>query len=261
MKNKSPKQIVLLFKIKCVLIVLLYALALAVCVFVMSKNALVAIAAIVVLAASVRAPFDKLIEKDIESIIHEELDPQKYNEVLSLGLLKKSNRHQVLGAMCVGDHERLLALVKENDTPRSHPVEKCNNIYRRGYVHFEKGEFDALRGIVREFEKLKKDNARIAQVFSNFTVFDKYDAFADEDYEYVVDVCDIDLKDAKAAIDKPNQKLTIINVSFYRAVSLYKLGRLDEAKQGFEELIAFAPKMYKAKLSKDYLDLIEKEMK
>ena len=48
-------------------------------------------------------------------------------------------------------------------------------------------------------------------------------------------------------------------MSFYRAVSLYKLGKLDEARAGFEDIIKYAPKMYKAKLSKDFIELIDKE--
>ena len=94
-------------------------------------------------------------------------------------------------------------------------------------------------------------------MLNNFSVFDKFDAFADDDFEYVIDVCDIDLKEISPK--KQNYKLTKINVSFYRAVSLYKLGRFEEARSGFEELIAYAPKMYKAKLAKDFIDLIDKK--
>ena len=254
MKNKTAKQIVNGYRIKCVLVVVLYAIALGVLVYVMNISALIGIVGIVALAMSVRMPFEKLLEKDVESVIHEELDPERYNEILALGVGKNNIHLQSLGAMSAGDHERVFKLVEEHGKKNIHPVEQCSDIYRKGFVYFERGDWEKLRGCVREYEILKKNNPKLVHIFENFTVFDKYDAFLDEDYEYVVDVCDIDLKENDPK--KLNHKLTRLNVSFYRAVSLYKMGRIDEARAGFEDIIAFAPKMHKAKLSKEYLDMM-----
>ena len=132
----------------------------------------------------------------------------------------------------------------------------CNNLYREGYVYFERGEYEKLLSVFQKYERLKKENPKYVPLLNNFSVFEKFDAFADEDFEYVVDVCDIDLNEINP--QKQNHKLTKINVGFYRAVSLYKLGKMDEAKKGFEDIIAFAPKMYKAKLSKNFIELIDK---
>ncbi len=255
MNNKTAKQILKGYKIKCVLLGLAYAVGVAICCVIMTKNVLLGVTCIAVLGASVRAPFEHLREKELESVIYEDLDPEKFNELLALGVFKNSTRHHALGAMCVGDYDRLLKIVEESEKKTIQPIEQCNNIYRRGAMHFERGEFDKLPGIVKEFENLKAKNEKIAYIFNNFTVFDKFDAFADEDYEYVVDVCDIDLKENSPK--KQNHKMTRINVSFYRAVSLYKLGRMDEAREGFEDIIVFAPKMHKAKLAKEYLELIK----
>ena len=255
MNNKSAKQILNSYKTKRVLIALAYVAGLAVLCFVATKNLLLGVACIVVLAASIRAPFERLREKELEAVIYEDLDPVKFNELLDLGAFKKSTRHQALGAMFVGDYDRLMRIVEESDKKTMNPIEKCNNLYRRGAMYFELGEFEKLPAIVKEFNSLKKQNPKIEYVFNNFSVFDKFDAFADEDYEYVIDVCDIDLKENSPK--KQNHKITRINVSFYRAVSLYKLGRLDEAREGFEDIIAFAPKMHKATISKKYLEMMK----
>jgi tetratricopeptide (TPR) repeat protein len=252
MNNKTAKQIYTACWIKRVLLGVAYAAALALLIWLMTKNTLIGIMSIAVLASSVKAPFDKINEKDLESVIYEDLDPEKFNEILALGAFKRSTRHQVLGALSAGDHKRVLEIVEKSEKKTIHPIEQCNNLYRRGAIHFERGEFDKLPDIVRQFEELKAKNPKIAYVFNNFTVFDKFDAFADEDYEYVVDVCDVDLRENNPR--KQNHKMTKVNVSFYRAVSLYKLGRYDEAREGFEELIEYAPKMYKAKLAKEYLE-------
>ena len=257
MKNKTAKQIVNAYRIKFALIVLLYVIALGALIYLMSINFLVAILGVIVLGVSVRAPFEKLREKEIESIIYEELDPEKYGEVLALGVLKKSARHQTLLQMSIGAHDDILKYVKESDKKTFHPIDRCNNLYREGYVYFERGEYDKLPGVVQRYEKLKAANPKVAYVLNNFTVFDKFDAFADDDYEYVVDVCDIDIAENNSK--KQNHKLTYINVSFYRAVSLYKLGKFEEARAGFENIINYAPKMHKAKLSKDFIELIDKE--
>ena len=255
MNNKTPKQIVNGYKLKFVLIIVFYAVALALLTFLVAKNMLLGMIGVIVLGLSVKIPFEKLREKDIESIIYEDLDPEKYGEVLALGVLKKSVRHKMLYFMASGKHDEILKLVNETDAKAVHAVDKCNNLYRQGYVYFERGEYEKLSELYRKYDRLKVNNPKFVNVLNNFTVFEKYDAFADDDFEYVVDVCDIDLNEINPK--KQNHKLTRINVGFYRAVALYKMGKLDEAKKGFEDIIAFAPKMYKAKLSKDFISLID----
>lgn len=256
MNNKTAKQIVKEYKIIFCLIILAYVAALAILTFIMTKNLLFGIVGVVVLGISIRAPFDKLREKTIESLIYEELDPEKFGEILALGLFKKSTHAKMLYLMSSGAHDEILQIIKNVEDKITNPLDKCNNLYREGYVYFERGEYDKLPSIYQKYEKLKRENPKFVPVLNNFSVFEKFDAFADDDFEYVVDVCDIDLNEINPK--KQNYKLTKINVSFYRAVSLYKLGKLDEAKKGFEDIIAFAPKMHKAKLSKEFIQLIEK---
>lgn len=257
MKDKTAKQILNSYRMKCALIVLLYILALAGLIALIKVALIVSMLGIIVLASSIRTPFEKLRQKTIESVIYEDLDPEKFGEILASGAFKKVTRYKILHALTSGDHDGVLSLVSELESKTRHPIDIGNNLYRKGYVYFERGEYEKLREIFKKYERLKADNPKFQYALNTFTVFDKFDAFADEDYEYVVDVCDIDLKEIDPK--KQNHNLTKINVSFYRAVSLYKLGRLDEARAGFEEIVEFAPKMYKAKLSKDFIDLIEKQ--
>lgn len=256
MNNKSAKQIVREYKIIFSLIILAYVAALAILTVVMTRNLLFGIAGVVVLGVSLRMPFEKLREKKLESVIYEELDPEKFNEILNCGVLKNSHHAKMLYLMSAGKHDEILHDLSRIKGKSINPLDKCNSLYREGYVYFERGEYDKLAAIFQKYENLKKENPKYVPLLNNFTVFEKFDAFADDDFEYVVDVCDIDLREINP--QKQNHKLTKINVGFYRAVSLYKLGRLDEAKKGFEDIIAFAPKMHKAKLSRDFLELIEK---
>lgn len=252
MNNKTAKEIYKGYKIKTAILAALYIAGLALCFWIITVNSLLGIGCTVVLAASLRAPFEKIREKDLESVIYEELDPQKFSELVDLGAFKRHNRFQVLAAMNTGDYDKVLALVEESEKKTDNPVEQCNNLYRKGYIHFEKGEFDKLPHIVHEYEALKRKHPKIAHVFNSYTVFDKFDAFADEDYEYVIGVCDIDLKELNPK--NQNHKLTKINVSFYRAVSLYMMGDMDGAKEAFEGIIEYAPKVHKAKLAREYLN-------
>lgn len=258
MKNgKTAKQIVSAYRIKFALIVVFYVVALAALIALMAINTVIAMLGIMVLAVSVRAPFEHLREKDIESVIYEELDPEKFAEIVELGVGKKSTKYQMLVYMGTGNHDAILEGVAREEKTARHPVDKCNNLYRKGYVYFEKGEYEKLPEIFKQYEKLKSDNPRFAYALNNFSVFDKFDAFSDDDFEYVVDVCNIDLRELDSK--KQNHKFTRINVGFYRAVSLYKLGRYEEAKKGFEDIINFAPKMFKAKLSREFVELIDKK--
>lgn len=256
MNNKTAKQIVKEYKLKFCLIIIAYVAALAILTVIMTRNLLFGIVGVVVLALSVKSPFENLREKTIASVIYEDLDPEKMGEILELGLLKKSVHAKMLYLMSAGKHDEILQVIKDTEAKTIHPLDKCNNLYREGYVYFERGEYEKLPAIVKKYERLKKENPKLVYLLNNFSVFDKFDAFVDDDFEYVIDVCDIDLNELNSK--KQNHKLTKINVSFYRAVSLYKLGRLDEAKAGFEDIIEFAPKMHKAKLSREFIDLIEK---
>ena len=254
--NKSAKQILKSYKLKLAGVALAYVLLVAASILlVMPFSVFIGFACIIALGLTVRKPIEIIKAKDLESVMFDELDPEKFNELLELGAFKKSNRHKVLCALSLGDYEKALNIINSSNSKNINPIDICNNIYRKGYIHFEKGEFEKLPEIIKEYNYLKKQFPRFTVALESFSVFDKFDAFADEDYEYVVDVCDIDLREINP--QKQNHKLTKINVGFYRAVSLYKLGRLDEARKGFEELIEFAPKMHKAKLAKEYIDLID----
>lgn len=257
MKNKTAKQIINTYNIWRALVCVGYLLALAVLIFVMTRSIVIGIVGIIVLASTIKNVFIKLEEKILEPVIFDELDPEKFNELLSLGAFKNSTRHKVLAAVSLGEHEKALEIINNYSSKIKNPLDLCNNTYRKGYIHFEREEYDKLPQIIREYEALKTEYPQFVGVFNNFSVFDKFDAFVDEDYEYVVDVCDIDLKEINPK--KQNHKMTKINVGFYRAVSLYKLGRMDEAKKGFEDVIEFAPRMYKAKLSRDYIERIKNE--
>lgn len=257
MNNKTAKQIVKTYRLYRVLLAIGYIIALAALTLLMSVSMLVSMVGIIVLAYTMRIPFEKLRQKLIESVIYEDLDPEKFGEIMALGVLKKSDRHKMLYYMAAGKHDEIINLVENNEAKTRHPVDKCNNLYRVAYVHFERGEYDKLPVIIKKYTRMKSEYPKFVYIFNNFTVFDKFDAFVDDDFEYVVDVCDIDLKELNEK--KQNHKLTRINVSFYRAVALYKMGNVEEAKKGFEEIIEFAPKMYKAKLSKEFVDLLDKQ--
>ena len=98
---------------------------------------------------------------------------------------------------------------------------------------------------------MKAQHPKFAGIFENYSVFDKFEAILDGDYEYIVGICEYDLKhDSKK---QQNHRLTILNVSYYRAVAMYKLERFAEAREAFENIIALAPKTYKATLAKSYL--------
>ena len=250
--NKTAKQIVKEYKIKFAFLCLLYIALLGGFTFIMTTNMLLGIAGIVILAMSVGKSFEKLQKIELESVIYEDLDPVKFNEILALGVIKGNARLNILGAISAGDYDTVLEIIENSPQKKGDLVQVCNNLYRKGAICFEKRDFSGLAECVREFERLKDENAKFSYVFNNFSVFDKYDAMVDEDYQYVVDVCEVDLREVNPT--HQNHKLTMLNVSFYRAVALYEMERFDEAREAFEAIIEFAPKMHKAKLSKEYLE-------
>lgn len=251
MNNKSAKQITKSYKLIKVGTLIAYAFGIVIGALLLKTHALLGICIIVALLMSAKSTFDMIREKTVERVIYEDLDSEKFSEIVKLGAFGKSKHHKMLAAMYSGDHETILSITEENLKKQSNPVELCNNLYKRGFVYFEREDYDSLAKTVNEFKKLKAQHPKFAGIFENYSVFEKYDALIDEDYEYIVEICEYDLKnDSKK---QQNHKLTILNVSFYRAVALYKLERFDEARAAFENIIAFAPKTYKATLAKEYL--------
>lgn len=257
MKNiKNAKQIVNAYRIKRACIGVAYAAAISLFIYIGTSNALVGVIGVVALAATIRSAFQKLTEHDIEAVIYRDLNPKLFSEILELGVLARSPRHHILAAMTAGDHDEVRRLIEANkEKSKLNPIEKCNDLYRLGYICLEEEDLEALEAVVRDFKRLKAQNPKFAYAFSSFSVFEKFDAMLDDDHEYVVDACELDL--SRLTSKEQNFRLTKINISYYRARSLYKLGRLDEAKQAFEEIIEYAPKMYKAQLSREYLKRIE----
>ena len=254
MNNKTAKEIVKDYRIKQIGVIVLYVIALAVLIFVISYNMLLGIVGVIALAMSLGRVFDKLGAATLEKVIFDELDPVKFNEILALGMYKKSHKHQTLGAMGVGDYDRVFQIIEDQLKKPVDPVTKCNIIYKKSAIYFEQHDLKNLAKCLGEFNALKKQFPNLALEFNKYTVFDKFDAFLDEDYEYVIGVCDIDLRD-----DNPkqqNHKLTKLNVSFYRAVALHDMGELEKAQEAFKEIVEFAPKTHKAALARNYLSKI-----
>lgn len=250
--EKNAKQIVKEYRIKRVLLGLLYVALLGGFIYIMVTNMLLGLAGIIILATTLAKSFEKLQKSELESVIYEDLDPVKFNEILALGVIKGNTRLDVLGAISVGDYDKALEIIERNPPKDNDIIQLCNNLYRKGAICFEKRDFAGLAECVKEFERLKEENVKASYVFNNFSVFDKYDAMVDKDFQYVVDVCEEDLRVINPT--QQNHKLTMLNVSFYRAVALYEMERFEEAREAFEAIIDFAPKMHKAKLSKEYLE-------
>ena len=158
MNNKTAKQIVKSYRLMCALIAVAYVLALAGLTLLMSVNIMLSMVGIVALAYTMRIPFEKLRKNTIESVIYEDLDPEKFGEILELGVLKKSNRHKMLYYMSSGKHEEILKFLKDSEQKTRHPIDKCNNLYREAYVYFERGEYDKLPTMVKKYNRLVAEN-------------------------------------------------------------------------------------------------------
>ena len=212
MNNKSAKQISNTYKLFKVGTVLAYAVGLVIGVLILDVQALIGICIIVALLMSIKSTFDFLREKTVERVIYEELDAEKFSEIVALGTFGKSKHHKMLAAMYSGDHETVLSLTDENIKKQLNPVEICNSLYKRGFVYFEQEDFDSLAKIVREFNKLKAQHPKFAGIFENYSVFDKFEA-----------------------------KLKEFNGDITRAaVELAKIWRTDKALRNLEALLLVA---------------------
>lgn len=255
MKDKTSKQLISNYKLASAGVILLNIIGIIAGFLLLSVNALIGIALIVALLLTAKSTLKSVREKTVESVLYEELDAEKFAEIVNSGVFGKSTHYKILAAMYNGDHNTVLTHTEQEMKNEINPVKLCNSLYKRGYVFFEREDLESLKEVVKEFYKLKKQHEKYGAIFENYSVFEKYDAFLDGDYQFIVEICEYDLKnDSKKT---QNHKLTVLNVSYYRAVALFKLEQFDEARKAFANIIEYAPKTYKSKLSQDYINKIE----
>lgn len=188
--------------------------------------------------------------KHIISVLHTDLDPQKYLAILEYGKQKFPDALALIdAAYFAGDHQTVVDLCTKN---LQDPKLKNQHLYYMlalARVYFHCGLYDETRELCQrmEDELAASKNEQFLRKQYRYLTFLK--CYIDQDYE-----------GCKAYVDSlppPKTNLIRICATFNRALIHFKTGDLASAKEQFAEVAAKAPKLYLATVSNRYLQAIE----
>lgn len=219
-----------------------------------SKAAIWAIVIIGVISIVVLAINFVKTNNEIEMILKDELDPQKYYRVVhGANLATKYRTEDIQTAYFLGDYASAIGLINEQL-----PKTKAKGIIAEyklilSYCYFETGQFDKLLPLIqflREYAaEFKKENFYKSLYLA---LADYYENFINGNFEKSCDISDLLTEENEKFISN-SFKMKIV---FYKALALYCDNRKNEAKPFFEECCYGCPKLNYSVLSKKYLDLL-----
>lgn len=191
---------------------------------------------------------------EIEMILKDELDPQKYYRVVhGANLVTKYRTEDIQTAYFLGDYASAIGLINEQL-----PKTKAKGIITEyklvlSYCYFETGQFDKLLPLITDLRayaaEFKKKNF-FKSLYMELA--DYYENFINENFEKCCDLANLLTDDNKKFISNSFK----MKIALYKALALYCDNRKNEAKPFFEECYYGCPKLNYSVLSKKYLDLI-----
>lgn len=191
---------------------------------------------------------------EIESILKNELDPQKYYRVVhGANLVTKYRTEDIQTAYFLGDYSSAIGIINEQL-----PKTKAKGIIAEyklilSYCYFETGQSDKLVPLIqflREYAtEFKKENFYKSLYLA---LADYYENFINGNFEKCCALSDLLTEENEKFISNSFK----MKMAFYKALALYCDNRKNEAKPFFEECYYGCPRLNYSVLSKKYLDLI-----
>lgn len=191
---------------------------------------------------------------EIEMILKNELDPQKYYRVVhGANLATKYRTEDIQTAYFLGDYASAIGIINEQL-----PKTKAKGIIAEyktilSYCYFETGQLDKLLLLITDLrayaEEFKKENFFKSLYLA---LADYYENFINGNFVKCCDLANLLTDDNKKFISNSFR----MKITLYKALALFCDNRKNEAKPFFEECYYGCPKLNYSVLSKKYLDLI-----
>ena len=199
----------------------------------------------------------ELIRKNFLPIFHNELNPEKFKYVIfSNKNFAPHAQDQLLATLFSGDYQTAINIcTKALKTFPDNTEVKYAYMPYLAKAYFELQDLEKLKIICDKYYE-SIENPKKDKVIENLnSLIQYYHSFCVGNFEYGISYCQ--KRETEISKRTSTRKINIANNKFYYAITYYKLGNLEKAKQYFEELIEFAPKINMANIAKRYLAAIE----
>ena len=199
-------------------------------------------------------PLVRIISKKIiGSVLFNELDAQTFQEIMNDKHLLPHLGYRIGGALSIGDYQTVVNNVEfKMRNKRCSLRQQLSYLSLLSRVYFELRDFEKLKDLYGKYNTLKDLHSEEAVFQSQNPVWTYYESFLKREYETCKALCKVPLN-----MKAWGSKYVKLEIDFYYAVACYENGEMEEAKKAFENIIAFAPKMYLANVSQKYIEGIE----
>lgn len=208
------------------------------------------IAFVLVFCAVERIVIRKIANHYIHSILFQDLDAEKYKEVLTGSKFFFPPAFcRLMGAYCSGDYQTTVDICEKWLRGKLKPRNAFFCLSLLACVYFETRNFEELKTICDRYQavlsQLNGKNLKDTPLMYFMQLY------SNGDYDACKKLIEEGRRNERAWI------LQIIRDRLYYAVVVYELGQTEEARSYFAEIMERAPKLNYASLAKRYIDAID----
>ena len=196
----------------------------------------------------------KLYNKYINSALTIELNPQKYSAILNEGKICSNHYLETItSAYMLGDYQKTINICTNLFDNQKLKRYKYYYLVYIARCYFLTNDLQSLMEICKKFEEIVSKEKNESKIKEKFRVFELYNNYLNENYNSCKEYLISQKNNPKFSKDKFSQ----ITFDFSLAIIDYKCGNFESAKQKFNNIIAIAPHINLATISKNYINAIE----
>ncbi len=258
MADYNPKSVVKKYRL-CLFGIFFVFVAIAIVLLIFTKSTLLYGLFLIFTILPIKILSGILYNKFFSTILLNELDLPKYIDVIkTANIVSNSLLEHLYIAYYSGDYNKAINIckIKLNDSKFAKIKHYYLLILARSY--FEIGDFEGLRDVNEMFKNFVASNKNYNKIKEKLIYFKFVDLYLSGDFIAAKELYE---KLCLKANEKPGKdKLNDISLKFTLAICYYKCGDLSKSTDLFKDIIATAPLLNYAEISKKHLNAMENDV-
>lgn len=197
-----------------------------------------------------------IANKTLCPVLFEKLDAFAFQKIINDKRFVAPVTYRIGAAIFTGDYQTVVNIAVSQMRKKKCSIKVksfCLSILARAY--FELRDFEKLRALLAKYEEYKEQYPSKSFLRTTDSVWRYYQYFLDQNYEACKAVCRE--RDAAHNPKAWGAKIQKLQNDFLYAVACYENRETDAAKESFEHIISYAPRMNVASISQKYVEAID----
>lgn len=197
-----------------------------------------------------------IANKTLCPVLFEKLDAFAFQKIINDKRFVAPVTYRIGAAIFTGDYQTVVNIAVSQMRKKKCSIKVksfCLSILARAY--FELRDFEKLRALLAKYEEYKEQYPSKSFLRTTDSVWRYYQYFLDQNYEACKAVCRE--RDAAHNPKAWGAKIQKLQNDFLYAVACYENRETDAAKESFEHVISYAPRMNVASISQKYVEAID----